>query len=159
MPGPPIQPPIGLHLTRTARAASQAFERALVAAGGTTATWQVLLLVRSRNWGTQSELARAMGVTAATLTHHLNGLEERGLVARQRQADNRRVQQVTLTPAGEAMFDQLRGAALAHDERLRSALDPAELTQLRQLLDRLRVVVQDPPDAGAHRPAALAPDG
>lgn len=144
MPGPPAEPPIGLQLSRTARAASQAFERALVAAGGTTATWQVLLLVRSRNWDTQSELARAMGVTAATLTHHLNALEQRGLVVRQRLADNRRVQQVALTPAGEAMFDQLRGAALAHDQRLRGAFDDAELATLRQLLGRLAAVVEDP---------------
>ncbi|WP_320670671.1 MarR family winged helix-turn-helix transcriptional regulator [Patulibacter defluvii] len=144
MSGPPAEPPIGLQLSRTARAASQAFERALAAAGGTTATWQVLLLVRSRNWGTQSELAKAMGVTAATLTHHLSALEQRGLIVRERQAENRRIQQVALTAAGEAMFDQLRGAALAHDQRLRAALDPDELTQLRTLLARLDAALATP---------------
>ena len=46
-------------------------------AGGSASAWQVLLLVRSQQWGTQSRMAEAMGITAATLTHHLNALERR----------------------------------------------------------------------------------
>ena len=78
LPGRPTAQPLGLHLTRTARAVSQAFDRAMAEAGGSAATWQVLLLVRSGDWSTQSQLAKAMGVTAATLTHHLKGLEANG---------------------------------------------------------------------------------
>ncbi len=107
--------PIGLHLTQTARVLSQAFERAMAEAGGSASTWQVLLLVRSRNWDKQSELAGAMGVTSATLTHHLNGLEKDGLIRRWREADNRRVQRVELTDAGVAMFDRLKSVAGHHD--------------------------------------------
>ena len=106
-------------------------------AGGSAATWQVLLLVRSRNWDKQSELAAAMGVTGATLTHHLNGLEKDGLIRRWREPDNRRVQRVELTDAGAAMFDRLRGVALAHDAALRARFSDAELEQLHALLDRL----------------------
>src|SRR5215213_10091043 len=112
MPPPPLVPPIGLRLARTARVVSQAFERAMSEAGGSASTWQVLLLVRSRQWGTQSQMAEAMGITGATLTHHLNALEDKGLVRRWREKDNRRVQRVELTPAGEALFDRLRHAAV-----------------------------------------------
>ncbi|MEP6463337.1 MAG: MarR family transcriptional regulator [Frankiaceae bacterium] len=63
-------------------------------AGGSAATWQVLVLVRSKQWGTQSELAEAMGVTTATLTHYLNAAERHGLVRRWREAGNRREQRV-----------------------------------------------------------------
>jgi MarR family transcriptional regulator for hemolysin len=136
VPVPPQQP-IGLRLARTARAVSTAFERAMAEAGGSASTWQVLLLIRSGQWGTQSELAQAMGVTAATLTHHLNGMERAGLVRRWREDDNRRVQHVALTDDGIALFDRLRGVALAHDSRLRSQLSDAEVGQLEQLLDRL----------------------
>src|SRR6185312_5212965 len=79
MPQPPVMP-IVLRLARTARTVSAAFERAMSDAGGSASTWQVLLLVRSRQWGTQSQMAEAMGITGATLTHHLNGLEDKGLV-------------------------------------------------------------------------------
>src|SRR5215218_6253142 len=70
----PDMEPIGLHLTRTARVVTQAFERAMAEAGGSAAAWQVLLLVRSEKWGTQARMADAMGITGATLTHHLNAL-------------------------------------------------------------------------------------
>ena len=139
MPGPPpVFPPIGLRLSRAAHAVSQAFERAMAEAGGSASSWQVLLLVRSEQWGTQSKLAEAMGVSGATVTHHLNGLEAQGLVRRWRDDSNRRVQRVELTPEGAALFDRLREVAMAHDARLRSKLTDAEAQQLGELLDKLR---------------------
>jgi MarR family transcriptional regulator for hemolysin len=143
MSGPPGGTPIGLRLSRTARVLTQAFERAMAEAGGSVSTWQVLLLVRSGEWGTQAKLAEALGVTGATLTHHLNALERHGLVRRWRDAGNRRVQRVELTPEGEAVFERLREVAVAHDARLRAALSDAELAQLGDLLDRLRAAVED----------------
>src|SRR4051794_14649601 len=115
MPAPPSRTPIGLHLTRTARVVSQAFERALAEAGGSVATWQVLLLTRSQEWGAQARMAEAIGITPATLTHHLGALEAQGLVRRWREDDNRRVQRAALTPAGEELFERLRGVARQHD--------------------------------------------
>src|SRR5438270_92593 len=57
---PPSRPPIGLALARTARVVTQAFERALAEAGGSVSTWQVLVLVRSDEWGAQARMADAM---------------------------------------------------------------------------------------------------
>src|SRR3954466_5638091 len=94
---PPLVPPIGLRLSRTARTVTQAFERTLADAGGSAAAWQVLVLVRAQEWGTQARMAEAMGIPAATLTHPLNALERQGLVRRWREAHNRRSQRVELT--------------------------------------------------------------
>ena len=138
MPAPPVFPPIGLRLSRTAHAVSQAFERAMAEAGGSASSWQVLLLVRSEQWGTQSKLAEAMGVSGATVTHHLNALEAQGLVRRWRDDTNRRVQRVELTDEGAALFERLRAVAMTHDARLRSQLSDAEAVQLGELLDKLR---------------------
>jgi MarR family transcriptional regulator for hemolysin len=130
--------PIGLRLARTARVVTAAFERAMAAAGGSASTWQVLLVVRSQQWGKQAEIARAMGITGATLTHHLNALERQGLVRRWRDESNRRVQRAELTNDGAALFERLRVVAREHDERLRSQLTDAEAEQLGELLDRMR---------------------
>src|SRR5215216_3868574 len=111
------QPPIGLHLARTARTVTQAFERAMAEAGGSAAAFQVLLLVQAEKWGNQARMATALGITSATLTHHLNGLERDGLVRRWRDPANRRVQHTALTPAGEELFVRLREVAVRHDER------------------------------------------
>jgi MarR family transcriptional regulator, transcriptional regulator for hemolysin len=134
-------PPIGLRLARTAHAVTQAFERAMAAAGGSAAAWQVLLLVRSGDWDTQARMAQAMGITGATLTHHLNALEAQGLVRRWRDEGNRRVQRVALTDAGSELFERLREVAVRHDERLRSHLSDGETAQLVELLDKLRAGV------------------
>ncbi|MGN6377477.1 MAG: MarR family winged helix-turn-helix transcriptional regulator [Gaiellales bacterium] len=139
----PSRQPIGLALTRTARAVSTAFERAMADAGGSASTWQVLLLVRSGQWNTQSRMAEALGITGATLTHHLNSLEQKGLVRRWREPDNRRVQQVALTPEGEALFDRLRDVAQRHDRRLRSNLTDDETATLGELLEKLRAGLRD----------------
>jgi MarR family transcriptional regulator, transcriptional regulator for hemolysin len=137
MDAPPPFPPLGLRLAQTARTVSQAFERALVEAGGSVPVWQVLLLVRSGRWGNQAQMAKAMGITGATLTHHLNALEAQGLVRRWREPGNRRVQRTALTPAGEELFERLREVATRHDRRLRSLLTDAEAETLAALLDRL----------------------
>src|SRR3954454_15592224 len=137
MPRRPATPPIGLHLTRTARLATTAFERAMADAGGSAATFQVLVLVSSGEWGTQTRIAEAMGITGATLTHHLNAMEAQGLVRRRREAPNRRVQRVELTEAGAALFERLREVVVRHDARMRSGLTEEEVAQLGVLLDKL----------------------
>jgi MarR family transcriptional regulator for hemolysin len=154
MPMPtPSHPPIGPKLTRTARVAAQSFDRALAEAGGSAAVWQVLLAIRSGQWGQQSEMAAAMGVTSATLTHHLNALERNGLVRRWREASNRRVQRAELTDAGAALFDRLREVAARHDSRLRAGFTAEELATLSALLDRMRELVE----TGPAEPAAAGP--
>ena len=137
MQRPPVLPPIGLRLSRTAHTASQAFERAMAEAGGSASAWQVLLLVRSGQMATQSKLAEAMGISGATMTHHLNALEAQGLVRRWREDGNRRVQRVELTDEGVVVFDRLREVAMRHDARLRSKLSDEETAQLAALLEKL----------------------
>jgi MarR family transcriptional regulator for hemolysin len=139
---PPAESPIGLQLARTARVAGQAFQRAMAQAGGSVSAWQVLLLVRTGQWGSQTSMAAALGVTGATLTHHLNALERQGLVRRWREEGNRRVQHVELTPDGEALFDRLREVAMRHDARLRGLLSDEEQALLGVLLEKLRAGVE-----------------
>ena len=115
----------------------QAFDRAMAEAGGSASTWQVLLLVRTQAWGTQSKLAEELGITGATLTHHLNGLERKGLVRRWREDANRRVQRVELTEEGIELFNRLREVARRHDRMLRAGLSEDEVERLGELLDRL----------------------
>jgi MarR family transcriptional regulator, transcriptional regulator for hemolysin len=139
----PTHRPIGLTLSRTAKSVSRAFDARLAAAGGSLPVWLVLLSLRTERLGNQRELARAVGVEGATLTHHLNAMERDGLLTRRRDPANRRVHVVELTPAGHELFDRLRKAATAHDRRLRSGLSDDDVARLEQLLDRLRGNVAD----------------
>ena len=135
---PPAGPPIGLHLARTAKAVSRAFDDALAAAGGSVPVWLVLISLKTQRLANQRKLAEAIGIQGATLTHHLNAMEADGLVTRRPNPTNRRVHVVEPTAAGEALFQRLRAAAVAFDRQLRAGLADDDVATLARLLDRLR---------------------
>jgi len=133
----PARLPVGRQLARAAKSVSRAFDDALAEAGGSLPAWLVLLSLKSRPLRNQRELADAVGIKQATLTHHLNAMDAQGLVTRRRDPANRRVHVVELTEAGEAAFLRLRDAALAFDERLRRGFSDRDLSDLEGLLGRL----------------------
>ena len=71
--------------------------------------WLVLLNLKANPRGSQRQIAEAIGVTEATLTHHLNAMDSDGLITRRRDPANRRVHLLELTESGEATF--ARGCA------------------------------------------------
>jgi MarR family transcriptional regulator for hemolysin len=133
----PARIPIGLQLNQAARAVSRAFDDALAEAGGSLPAWLILLNLKTRSLANQRELADAVGIREATLTHHLTAMESAGLVSRRRDAANRRVQVVELTPAGEDAFLRLRGVAMSFDERLRRGISAAQISELDRILGLL----------------------
>ena len=133
----PAALPIGLRLTQVSRAVARAFDEALAAAGGSLPVWLVLLNLKTRSLGNQRALAEAMGITEATLTHHLNAMEAAGLVTRHRDPANRRVHVVGMTEDGEQAFLRLRDTAIAFDGQLRRGISDADAARLSQVLDRL----------------------
>jgi MarR family transcriptional regulator for hemolysin len=148
----PRQTPIGLKLNRTARVVGRAFDDALAEAGGSLPVWLVLLGLKTRQIANQRELAEAVGIRESTLTNHLNEMEDNGLINRRRHPENRRIHLVELTAIGEEAFLRLRNAAIAFDRRLRTGLTEEDVTQLADLLDRLRDNVGKPNDQTTPRP-------
>jgi MarR family transcriptional regulator for hemolysin len=124
-------------LTTTARVVGRAFDDALAAVSGSRSTWLILLSLKMRQLANQRELAEAVGIEGATLTHHLDAMESDGLITRRRDPSNRRVHVVEVTQAGDAAFVRMRSAAAEFDRRLRAGISDAELAQLRALLARL----------------------
>ena len=133
----PLRTPIGRQLAGTAKTVSRAFDDALAEADGSVPVWLVLISLKSQRLRNQRELAAAVGIREATLTHHLNSMDEQGLITRRRDPSNRRVHLVELTDAGEAAFDRLRGAATDFDRRLRAGLSDEDIDLLAGLLGRL----------------------
>jgi MarR family transcriptional regulator for hemolysin len=130
--------PIGRLLASTAKVISRAFADALAEAGGSEHVWLILLELKTRANASQRELADAVGIQGATLTHHLNAMERDGLVTRRRDPENRRVHVVELTTDGEATFQRMRAAAVAFDRRLRADFSDDELERVSAALHRLR---------------------
>jgi MarR family transcriptional regulator for hemolysin len=106
--------------------------------------WLILVALKLQRPQTQRELAAAVGIEGATLTHHLDAMQRNGLVTRKRLPENRRVQRVELTAEGERVFLALREAAVAFDRRIRRGLAEEDVARLRELLATLEANSQAP---------------
>ncbi|NKL02798.1 MarR family transcriptional regulator [Rhizobium leguminosarum bv. viciae] len=126
--------PLGLLIGRTAKRVNGAFERALADAGATVPAWLVIMNLARHGPLRQTDLAERLGVTGPTMSHHLEMLSDRNWITRERPADNRRTQIVTLTDEGRRMFVRLRSVAQGHDRNLRRGLTEEEEQALRNLL-------------------------
>jgi MarR family transcriptional regulator for hemolysin len=133
----PKSTPIGLHLANTSKTVSRAFNDRLAEAGGSVPVWLILSSLKSNERRTQLDLARAVGIEGPTLTRHLDGLEENGIVRRVRDSSDRRAVRVELTAEGERLFQTLRQAVVAFNRELTAGVTETELDRVRKTLARL----------------------
>jgi DNA-binding MarR family transcriptional regulator len=92
---------------------------------------------------TQKELAERLEVRPQSLTSALDRLEKAGFVERTRDAQDRRVQVVHLTPAGREMGELLHSLRRRAAEQYFSCLVPAEKEALSRLLEKIQQASHD----------------
>jgi DNA-binding MarR family transcriptional regulator len=85
----------------------------------------------------QQALAAVLGTPATRLVALVDALEQRGVLERRRNPDDRRLYAVHLTPAGEELLHDLGRVAAEHEAALLSALAPEERRALAELLGRV----------------------
>jgi DNA-binding MarR family transcriptional regulator len=85
----------------------------------------------------QRELADALGMHAPRLVALIDELEDRGLVARDRDPDDRRNYAISLTGQGRRLLTELGRVAAQHEHAITAALDDDERAQLLALLRRI----------------------
>ena len=85
----------------------------------------------------QARLMDALGLTSGTVSVRLDRLEKNGIVARESDPASARGSLVQLTDSGLELFDRVAPVHLANEDRLLSALSPAERQVLADLLRRL----------------------
>jgi DNA-binding MarR family transcriptional regulator len=107
--------------------------------------YNVLRLLRAEHPGTVPTLALAQRLVsrAPDITRILDKLEQRGLIGRERPADNRRLVRVGITVAGLALLDDMRGPLRACHARQLGHLPPADLKRLIALLRAVRAPHED----------------
>jgi DNA-binding MarR family transcriptional regulator len=86
---------------------------------------------------TQGAIADALGYDRGQLVGLLDELEERGLVERRRDPDDRRRHTVRITPDGKRALAKLRALADQLENDFLASLDENERAQLWRLLRRL----------------------
>lgn len=150
----------GFLLRRTHQISAAVFEGTCSNVGLTPAQYGVLTVLAAEPGLDQTRLARALAFDKVTVMRVLKGLEERGLVQRERSSLSRRQMIVSLTRAGYKLLDAAREPAERAYQRLLSPLSPAQRQQLIDLLQTLTDGLADearapfvPLDVGTAKPA------
>lgn len=125
-------------------AITRAYRAPLAQLGLTYPQYLVLLVLwePDRNAHTVKGLANALQLDSSTLTPLLKRLEGAGFVTRERQADDERVVQISLTAAGRALRTPV--AAVQQDVACRTRLNDAEFFDFRSRLHELVSTLAQP---------------
>ena len=110
---------------------------AFEASGLSPRHFAVLALLDEGERETQATVAYALGYDRSYLVGLLDELEERGLIDRRRDPDDRRRHLVKLTPAGKETLTKLRSVLKRFEKEFLAPLDAKERQTLQSLLRRL----------------------
>jgi DNA-binding MarR family transcriptional regulator len=135
------------NLARVTRLAAH-LERSLAEISGNAglkpAQFQVLaeLLGRDPAAMTVSDLARAVVLTSGAMTPLLDRLDERGLIHRQTDPEDRRSRRITITEKGRSLIARALDRQVTRHRSLNSVLSAEERAALSDILRKLLIAVE-----------------
>jgi DNA-binding MarR family transcriptional regulator len=136
---PQIDPEVEGIVVRIAKAnryLDQAARASLSRVGLTKEEFKVLIALHAgpRSHGS---LCRELLVSTGAMTNRLDKLEQRGLILRSRDPDDRRGVHLELTPLGRETLDRYIETGAARERELLAALSATEKRQVNRLLAKL----------------------
>ena len=127
----------GFWLRFVSNHVSHSFAQKLVGSGVAVAEWVVLREMFDASTTSPSALAAATGLTRGAISKLIDRLVQKDLVSRAEAADDRRFQDVRLTPAGRTMVPKLAALADQNDHEFFSQLPVGERERLVATLKKL----------------------
>lgn len=112
--------------------------------GLTTPQFDVLTTLGNTQGMTCKELGEKTLITKGTLTGILDRLVEKGLITRIAGTEDRRTSQITLTPKGEELFEEVFPAHILHLKTQFEKLTESERREAVQALAKIRNLFPQP---------------
>ena len=97
----------------------------------------VLIVIDAFEPASQQQVADRIGVDRTTMVAMLDTLQDKGLLSRRPDAEDRRRNVVELTPAGQDTLKRALAASDVAEAEMLAPLRPDEAVQLRDLLARV----------------------
>ena len=126
-------------LKRLGMELKEAYREAFEEVGASPFHYSVLAVLEESPPETQATIADSLGYDRSWLVGLLDELEEKGLIERRRDPDDRRRHLVTLLPAGKEQLAELRAISKQVENEFLAPLDPDQRASLHALLLQLTV--------------------
>ena len=133
-PPPAVRARLGYLLKHAQQRLAEFTAPALAPYGITGRELAVLMSIDDLTPLSQQDVADRLGVDRTTMVTLIDGLEDKDLVVRRPDAEDRRRNVVVLTGAGQATMAEAAEAAEAAEQRFLGQLSAAEVASLRAAL-------------------------
>lgn len=130
------------------RRIKKALDETLAESGLSHTDWRLLSALRwagSPYQRSAGELAKIVELSSGAMTSRLDQLEQRGLVRRLRDPDDRRGVLVEPTDEGKRVWEGTIGVQAQKETMIAAALNDREKKQLNDLLRKVMLAVEDKP--------------
>lgn len=105
--------------------------------------WRVLAVVAQADEVAARDVVARTPMDKMTVSRAVASLEDKGFVRRMTSASDRRVNMVSLSPSGRALFDRIAALALAFEDDFMSALTGEERAAFEKALAKLEAQAQE----------------
>ena len=139
----PLRRFVTYRLSRVQAKLNAQASRILQETSGITLTqWRVIALVGAAGQTQSSKLSKESALDKSLLSRNLKTLIEQGVVASRTDAEDHRVQVLSLTDKGRAIFEKTLPVTRARQTQLREGLTDEELRVFHKVLDHLEIAAE-----------------
>lgn len=128
---------IAFAISSTGHALQRRFQKRIEALGIDAVELALLRAIAAREGAAQQAIGRQLEVVPSRMTGLVDSLEERGLLERRHDREDRRVRALFLTPTGRELLGKVSAAAFEHEQLVTSGLSEDEREQLLGMLARV----------------------
>jgi len=124
-------------LNRAGTRIATAFSEEVRPLGATLQIWRVLAALREQDGRRMGDLSGTTSIEVSTLTRLVDNMEQKGLVARRRDAEDARVVLLHITPAGRRLTQRILPIAERYEAVALAGFNASEAETLMAALRRL----------------------
>jgi DNA-binding MarR family transcriptional regulator len=124
-------------LNRAGARIAASFSEEVRPLGATLQMWRVLAALRERDGRRMGDLSETTSIEVSTLTRLVDAMEQKGLVARRRDAGDARVVALHVTPVGRRLTQRITPIAERYERVALAGFAAAEADGLKAALRRL----------------------